>query len=293
MCVRLHLQAFSHFTLKSSNGQFVICDIQGVGHTFTDPQIHTMDGKGFGNGNMGEEGILKFARSHACNGVCSRLGFHEEVVRSSSQGSSSGTSRAVSPISSTHNSPTRAQSSRQGDSLNTSGSILPVKPGSLPSSTPRKASAEAGLENTRAPLVTKNVDGSHNVSFSSKDQDPLAAVPSRASALWKLGIKGTLSTLYSTITGQAGATEEQSRPSLRNLDNAVLVNGFARRISVAQAHSNARSGSAPRIGRSRSSEDIPAAVDRIAQRSPVKKMIQVCSMHRTEAILCVVDGEIG
>jgi len=36
----------------------LICDIQGVGDLYTDPQIHSADGKGFGNGNMGNFGML-------------------------------------------------------------------------------------------------------------------------------------------------------------------------------------------------------------------------------------------
>lgn len=50
-------QAFSHFSWQASNGMFLICDIQGWGRLLTDPQIHTIDGKGFGAGNLGSEGI--------------------------------------------------------------------------------------------------------------------------------------------------------------------------------------------------------------------------------------------
>jgi hypothetical protein len=45
-------QAFSHFTLEASSGQLCVCDIQGVGSFYTDPQIHSRDGEGFGMGNM-------------------------------------------------------------------------------------------------------------------------------------------------------------------------------------------------------------------------------------------------
>lgn len=44
-------QAFSHFSWQSSKGMFLICDIQGWGEILTDPQIHTTDGLGFGQGN--------------------------------------------------------------------------------------------------------------------------------------------------------------------------------------------------------------------------------------------------
>ena len=41
-------QAFSWFTLAESRGALVVCDIQGVGLCFTDPQVHSADGEGFG-----------------------------------------------------------------------------------------------------------------------------------------------------------------------------------------------------------------------------------------------------
>lgn len=37
----------------------LVCDLQGVNDFFTDPQIHSEDGKGLGLGNMGLEGIDK------------------------------------------------------------------------------------------------------------------------------------------------------------------------------------------------------------------------------------------
>eukprot|EP00906_Rhabdomonas_costata_P037192 RCo052289 len=53
-------QAFSHFSYCLSGGDYLICDIQGVNDMYTDPQIHSKDGKGFGKGNLGVEGMLKF-----------------------------------------------------------------------------------------------------------------------------------------------------------------------------------------------------------------------------------------
>lgn len=55
-------QAFSHFSWHASKGMFLICDIQGWGHVLTDPQIHTIDGKGFGAGNLGVDGIGAFLK---------------------------------------------------------------------------------------------------------------------------------------------------------------------------------------------------------------------------------------
>lgn len=79
-------QAFSHFTYALSREEILICDIQvlahlrsdrayivptcqGVGGMYTDPQIHTISGKGFGAGNLGQTGIRAFLLRHQCNEV--------------------------------------------------------------------------------------------------------------------------------------------------------------------------------------------------------------------------------
>lgn len=41
---------------------------------YTDPQIHTYDGAGFGQGNLGKKGFEKFLDSHKCNAICQYLG---------------------------------------------------------------------------------------------------------------------------------------------------------------------------------------------------------------------------
>jgi len=66
-------QAFSHYTYERSNNLVVVVDIQGVGSFYTDPQIHTFDGHGFGMGNMGHEGLMKFLKTHECNDLCRLL----------------------------------------------------------------------------------------------------------------------------------------------------------------------------------------------------------------------------
>ena len=66
--------AFSFFTYSVSGGAMVITDIQGVGTFYTDPQVHTMDGEGFGAGNLGERGIRRYLQSHRHNLLCERLG---------------------------------------------------------------------------------------------------------------------------------------------------------------------------------------------------------------------------
>lgn len=57
-------QAFSHFTYEASSQTLLICDIQGVGDVYTDPQVHTSDGKGCGKGNMGRSGFDQFLETH-------------------------------------------------------------------------------------------------------------------------------------------------------------------------------------------------------------------------------------
>ena len=66
----LAAEAFSHFTLVESGGSMLVCDLQGVNDFFTDPQIHTEDGKGLGMGNMAQEGIDKWVEKHKCNEIC-------------------------------------------------------------------------------------------------------------------------------------------------------------------------------------------------------------------------------
>jgi hypothetical protein len=66
-------QAYSHFTYEASAHRLLIVDIQGVSDFYTDPQIHSADGRGFGKGNRGQAGIDKFLRSHRCNAVCRYL----------------------------------------------------------------------------------------------------------------------------------------------------------------------------------------------------------------------------
>lgn len=41
---------------------------------YADPQVHTIDGKGFGQGNCGKQGIHKFLGTHRCNELCAYLG---------------------------------------------------------------------------------------------------------------------------------------------------------------------------------------------------------------------------
>jgi hypothetical protein len=69
-------QAFSHFTFERSWGHFLVTDLQGVGNSFTDPAIQTLDPERFklGPTNLGEEGFKFFFAMHTCNDTCRRLG---------------------------------------------------------------------------------------------------------------------------------------------------------------------------------------------------------------------------
>lgn len=65
--------AFCHFSYIASEKKFIICDVQGVGDVYTDPQMHSHNGEGFGKGNLGQEGINHFLRTHKCNRICEFL----------------------------------------------------------------------------------------------------------------------------------------------------------------------------------------------------------------------------
>lgn len=66
-------QAYSHYTYEATKHTLLVCDIQGVGDMYTDPQVHNIEHRGFGKGNMGPKGIQKFVETHTCNPICRYL----------------------------------------------------------------------------------------------------------------------------------------------------------------------------------------------------------------------------
>lgn len=70
-----HMQAFSHFTYKYTNGELVACDFQGIydqrtsKYVFTDSSIHSIY-KLYGLFDQGEYGITEFFKLHKCNEIC-------------------------------------------------------------------------------------------------------------------------------------------------------------------------------------------------------------------------------
>ena len=67
-------QTLSHYSWQLTNGYLMIVDLQGGTGVLTDPQIHCLDLKRFGKGNLGYEGIVKFFFTHKCNFYCEKLG---------------------------------------------------------------------------------------------------------------------------------------------------------------------------------------------------------------------------
>eukprot|EP01063_Lacrimia_lanifica_P020618 TRINITY_DN27910_c0_g1_i1.p1 TRINITY_DN27910_c0_g1~~TRINITY_DN27910_c0_g1_i1.p1 ORF type:complete len:802 (+),score=189.34 TRINITY_DN27910_c0_g1_i1:360-2408(+) len=75
-------QAFSHYSYRHSAGSEIVVDVQGVyvpedavGH-YTDPQMHSI-AREYGDGDLGQEGIDKFFKTHTCGRLCKILGLNK------------------------------------------------------------------------------------------------------------------------------------------------------------------------------------------------------------------------
>jgi len=55
--------AFSFATFRMTKGALMVVDVQGVGDLYTDPQVHSCSGQGFGEGNLGARGMALFLHS--------------------------------------------------------------------------------------------------------------------------------------------------------------------------------------------------------------------------------------
>ena len=62
--------AFSRFTFHASAGERMIIDIQGVDDVYTDPQIHTVGGAEYGDGNLGVGGMALFFSTSQYDPLC-------------------------------------------------------------------------------------------------------------------------------------------------------------------------------------------------------------------------------
>ena len=67
------MQAVSHFSYHISNGQCLLCDLQGGvfnnGAVLTDPVVMSVS-RSYGPTDLGSEGINSFFASHTCNEFC-------------------------------------------------------------------------------------------------------------------------------------------------------------------------------------------------------------------------------
>lgn len=71
---RLTPHAFSRFTFDRSAGSLMVVDIQGCDDVYTDPQIHTLAGTDYGDGNLGVGGMALFFSTAEYDSYSERLG---------------------------------------------------------------------------------------------------------------------------------------------------------------------------------------------------------------------------
>ena len=89
--------AFSHFTHHASDGQLLICDIQGVGTQYTDPQIISTRECDDYVIELGKSAIRNWFSSHRCRGLCKQLGLKHRFLQDLKQGEERATSLIEGP----------------------------------------------------------------------------------------------------------------------------------------------------------------------------------------------------
>ena len=61
-------------SLHSPSHSSSLCVLAGVGDLYTDPQMHTVDQKEYGEANLGTRGMALFFSSHVCGPLCEAIG---------------------------------------------------------------------------------------------------------------------------------------------------------------------------------------------------------------------------
>lgn len=74
--------ALSHHSFQTTNGKFMVTDLQGHNNLLTDPVIHTEQELFNDQGDLGKKGMENFFTAHECNRYCSLLGLKQEPIRS-------------------------------------------------------------------------------------------------------------------------------------------------------------------------------------------------------------------
>jgi len=225
-------QAFSHFTYDASQGQILICDIQGVQGIYTDPQIHTVNGKGFGSGNLGHTGIRAFLLRHVCNEVCRAVGLEKIQAKALSSGKvvdRKGASFKFTTLSDGTNKQQQSSIVPRGQSKRSMTSSTSSSSSILTNHT----SAAAG--NTSASKRTaKSSNGASNIqSHSVTSSVSLPNRPSLSSSSKSIEESRTKSTATASLTIQPPPRNKDTRsPSIMDEADEKLMNSILNGLSM-------------------------------------------------------------